>query len=57
MNAIGAEIGKTITYRQMPQFKDMLAAVEAGEVDGAIANISITAERERKLELTAQYRF
>lgn len=52
MNAIAGEIGQRITYIEEPSFKDMLAAVESGAVDGAIANISITAERERMMDFS-----
>ncbi|MEM1237201.1 MAG: transporter substrate-binding domain-containing protein [Pseudomonadota bacterium] len=47
MNAIAVELGRGVIYDRRDGFIDMLNAVENGEVDGAIANISITADRER----------
>ncbi|MCF3592765.1 transporter substrate-binding domain-containing protein [Rhodobacteraceae bacterium LMO-12] len=52
MQAIGAEIGRPVTFVRYDRFADMFAAIAAGEVDGAIANISITAERERILDFS-----
>jgi polar amino acid transport system substrate-binding protein len=36
-------------------FPEMLGAVESGEADAAIANISITLERERKMDFTLPF--
>ncbi len=52
MQAIGAEIGRPVTFVRYDRFADMFAAIATGEVDGAIANISITAERERILDFS-----
>ncbi len=46
MNAIAAELGRTVRYDRVDGFGDMLSAVETGKADAAIANISITAGRE-----------
>lgn len=52
MQAIGAEIGRPVTFVRYDRFADMFAAIAKGEADGAIANISITAERERILDFS-----
>ncbi|MEM7640986.1 MAG: transporter substrate-binding domain-containing protein [Pseudomonadota bacterium] len=38
--------------RRFDSFPDMLAAVESGETDAAVANISVTAEREARMDFT-----
>ena len=52
MNAIAAELDSTVSFTYATGFSDMLGAVEAGQFDGAIANISITAAREEVLDFT-----
>lgn len=52
MEAIANEIGRPVTFETKGSFSEMLTAVQAGEVDGAVANISITAERERVMDFT-----
>jgi polar amino acid transport system substrate-binding protein len=52
MNAAAAEIGLSIQYQTYDSFGGMLAAVQSGDADAAIANISITAERERLMDFT-----
>ena len=47
LGAVADELNLNITYSRKDSFSEMLEAVQAREVDGAIANISITAERER----------
>ncbi|MEP1588810.1 MAG: transporter substrate-binding domain-containing protein [Tateyamaria sp.] len=42
----------TATFVRTDSFGEMLAAVETGAVDGAIANISITAARETVMDFT-----
>ena len=45
------EMGVNYTFKEMA-LKEMLKAVEDGQVDAAIAAISITSEREAKLDFT-----
>ncbi len=52
MNAIAAEIGREVTFEMKPTFPAMFEAVTSGTVDGAIANISITSEREAVLDFS-----
>lgn len=52
MNLTTAELGLEVEYERFDTFGAMMAAVEAGEVDGAIANISITAAREQVMDFT-----
>lgn len=52
LSAVAEQLNLTITYIRKDNFADMLAAVQSREVDGAIANISITAERERVMDFT-----
>jgi len=52
LNTIADALDLNITYRQFDSFGDMLMAVENGETDGAIANISITADREMRMDFT-----
>lgn len=49
---IAQDLGLATQFRTVEQFNEMLALVETGKVDGAIANISITSERERVLDFT-----
>ena len=52
LGAVADELNLNITYSRKDSFSEMLEAVQAREVDGAIANISITAERERAMDFT-----
>lgn len=52
MRAIGAEIGRPVTFEMYSRFPDMFTAVESGQADGAVANISITAAREEILDFS-----
>ncbi|MDG1076753.1 MAG: transporter substrate-binding domain-containing protein, partial [Planktotalea sp.] len=48
MRAIGEGIRRKIVFEPQDFFSQMLTKVKTGDVDWAIANISITTERERK---------
>ena len=52
LNAAVETTGMAVTYQRFDSFTGMLEAVEAGDVDAAISNISITAERERLMDFT-----
>jgi polar amino acid transport system substrate-binding protein len=52
MRAIADEIGREVVFEPNERFGDMLASVRAERVDGAIANISITADRERAMDFS-----
>lgn len=52
LNAAAAELGLEVKYDRKDSFGDMLTAVQSGQADGAIANISITAERERLMDFS-----
>lgn len=52
MRAIADQLGREVVFEPNSRFGDMLANVRAGRVDGAIANISITAERERAMDFS-----
>lgn len=52
LDAVADQLNLNITYERKDSFAEMLDAVMSGEVDGAIANISITAERERMMDFT-----
>ncbi len=52
MRAIAEEIGREVRFSMQPSFPAMFEAVKGGAVDGAVANISITAEREKVLDFT-----
>ncbi|WP_138932908.1 transporter substrate-binding domain-containing protein [Roseovarius arcticus] len=54
MTAIASDLGRTIEWRE-DTLDGMLAAVEDGEVDAAIAAITITPAREAKLDFTFPY--
>jgi len=41
-----------VVFEPNERFGDMLASVRAERVDGAIANISITADRERAMDFS-----
>lgn len=52
MRAIADELGREVVFEPYDRFGDMLTSVRASRVDGAIANISITAERERAMDFS-----
>lgn len=52
MRAIAKDLGRTVTFAPSASFGAMLDAAKAGAVDGAIANISITASREVDMDFT-----
>ena len=52
MRAIGAVFDTDVRFEMQPSFSDMLGAVERAEVDGAIANITITGGREAVMDFT-----
>ncbi|MGH1423922.1 MAG: transporter substrate-binding domain-containing protein [Pseudooceanicola sp.] len=49
---IAAEIGVVYDIRRLDSFSAMMDAVQAGAVDGAVANISITSAREGVMDFT-----
>ena len=49
---IAANLGQSATFEFYDNFPEMLSALEEGFHDGAVANISITADRERVLDFT-----
>lgn len=51
-DAVATELGLDYEFQRVDVFGDMLAGVETSAVDGAIANISITAARERVMDFT-----
>lgn len=52
MNEAASRIGRDVDWLRLDSFGDMLAAVQDGRADAAIANISITAERERVMDFS-----
>lgn len=52
MRAIADQLGHEVVFEPNTRFGDMLSAVRSERVDGAIANISITAERERTMDFS-----
>ncbi len=52
MRAIAVETGRDAVFEMQSSFPAMFAQITAGKVEGAIANISITAEREKMLDFT-----
>ncbi len=52
MQMVAESLGREVSFTFVDTFPDMLGAVEAGTVDGAIANISITSERERAMDFS-----
>lgn len=52
MREIADELGRDIVFEPLDRFGDMLNSVRAARVDGAIANISITSERERSMDFS-----
>lgn len=49
---IAAELGRDVSFEFYDTFPEMLSSVEEQLHDGAVANISITAERERVLDFS-----
>ncbi len=52
MKAIAAEMGRDVEFKYYNSFPAMLSATEVGIHDGAVANISITAARERVMDFS-----
>jgi polar amino acid transport system substrate-binding protein len=52
LNAVAEELDLSITYVRKDGFSEMLEVVQDGSVDAALANISITAERERLMDFS-----
>lgn len=52
MTAIAAEMGQTVSFEVAESFPDMLGQVEGIQADGAIANISITRDREARMDFS-----
>ena len=50
--ALATEIGLETELLRFDSFPEMMQAVQDGEIDAAIANISITAERERIIDFS-----
>lgn len=49
---IATDLGIKTSFQEFDVFSDMINAVEQGNVDAAIANISITLEREQLMDFT-----
>ena len=54
MTEIAGELGRTFQWREQT-LEEMLDAVEAGDVDAAVAAITVTFEREARLDFTFPY--
>lgn len=52
MHAISRDLDQPVNFRMVDSFAEMLGAVEAGKVDGAVANISITRAREAAMDFS-----
>ena len=52
MRAIGKEMGRPVEFVMHKRFGDMFTAIETGEVQGAVANISISAAREQMFDFS-----
>lgn len=52
LNAAASELGLTVSYDRKDSFSGMLEAAQNRDVDGAIANISVTAEREKVIDFS-----
>lgn len=52
MNEATSRIGLEVDWLRLDAFGDMLTAVQDGRADAAIANISITSERERVMDFS-----
>ncbi|MDA8747652.1 transporter substrate-binding domain-containing protein [Litoreibacter sp.] len=51
-NMVAADLGRVSKITHASNFAEMLEKVQSGAADGAIANISITAEREGAMDFT-----
>lgn len=51
-DSLAADVGLDYRIQRYQTFGEMIDAVESGEADAAIANISITEEREMRLDFT-----
>lgn len=49
---VAADLGRETEFIRVQIFGEMLQLVETGRVDGAVANISITAEREERIDFS-----
>ncbi len=54
-HAIAARLGRESEFKMLPDIRALLAAVEAGEGDLAIAAITITAAREKRMDFSHPY--
>jgi polar amino acid transport system substrate-binding protein len=52
MNLLAAQLGRSVDYTFSDTFPEMLEAVALDQVDGAVANISITSAREAVLDFS-----
>ncbi|WP_372886994.1 transporter substrate-binding domain-containing protein [Shimia sp.] len=52
MQAIAKDLGRPVEFAKQESFGDMLNTVRNAELDGAIANISITAAREIEMDFS-----
>lgn len=52
MRAIADDLGREVEFETVPIFSEMLARVQSGATDGAIANISITSAREEVMDFS-----
>ena len=52
MKLIAEQLGREVQFTYSDSFPDMLAAVESGSIDGAVANISITSDREAVMDFS-----
>lgn len=52
MHLIAEKLGREVSFEFYDSFPEMLSALEEGLHDGAIANISITADREKTFDFT-----
>jgi len=52
MQLIAQELGREVRFQKADSFSEMLQQVSSGQLDGAIANISITADRETEMDFS-----
>jgi len=52
MRMLADELGREIRFDYKPSIPEMLTGVEAGTIDGAVANISITSARESVMDFS-----
>ncbi|WP_082005695.1 transporter substrate-binding domain-containing protein [Halocynthiibacter namhaensis] len=52
MRDIASEMGQEVEFIPFNSFPEVFEAIETGDVDGAIANISITAAREKTMDFS-----